>query len=218
MCICKLHEDTPLIRTHSGIHNYVYNTILCYPSRLACQVNDGQSVSGAPAGLPTSPGEALSKRCVQLVRTSLKPDIWPSKSNVKNSNFLHVYRYFVSLFLSDIDIKIPWFAKLFDALTQTDPTTGNPLANYANICTALDLLTFMLHVLPKLILLAGFKTLSKGLTICMTCGSTKVVRYIHSLLTKLMGMFPTEPSETGLADLLLYTLSYKWCTLYETKV
>ena len=97
MCICKLHEDTPLIRTHSGIHNYVYITILCYPFRLACQVNDGQSVSGAPAGLPTSPGEALSKRCVQLLRTSLKPDIWPSKSNVKIVTF---YMYIVTLFLS----------------------------------------------------------------------------------------------------------------------
>ena len=76
---------------------------------------------------------------------------------------------------------------------QTDPSTGNPLANYANVCTALELLTFMLHVLPKPVLLAGFKTLSKGLTICMTCGSTKVVRFVHTMLTKLMGMFPTEP-------------------------
>ena len=97
--------------------------------------------------------------------------------------------------LSDIDIKIAWFAKLFETLTQSDANSGNPLANYANICTALDLLTFMLHVLPKPVVLAGFKTLSKGLTTCMNSGSTKVVRYIHSLLTKLMGMFPTEPGK-----------------------
>ena len=102
--------------------------------------------------------------------------------------------------MADIDIKIPWFAKLFETLTQTDPSTGTSLANYANICTALDLLTFMLHVLPKPVILAGFKTLSKGLTICMTCGSTKVVRYVHSLLTKLISMFPTEPGKEGVAD------------------
>ena len=27
----------------------------------------------------SSPGEALSKRCVMLVRTALKPEIWPSE-------------------------------------------------------------------------------------------------------------------------------------------
>ena len=94
--------------------------------------------------------------------------------------------------LTDIDIKIPWFAKLFDALTQTDPSTGNSVANYANICTALDLLTFLLQVLPQNVILAGFKTLHKGLNVCMTCGNTKVVRYVHALLTRLLGMFPPE--------------------------
>ncbi len=93
---------------------------------------------------------------------------------------------------TDIDIKIPWFAKLFDALTQTDPTTGNTVANYANICTALDLLAFLLQVLPQNVILAGFKTLHKGLNVCMTCGNTKVVRYVHALLSRLLGMFPPE--------------------------
>ena len=108
----------------------------------------------------------------------------------------------------DVDVKIPWFAKLFEALTQTDLSTGGTLANYASVCTALDLLTYMLHVLPKPVVLAGFKSLNKGLTICMTCGSTKVVRYIHSLLTKLMGMFPTEPGEEDFVVLYMYTSCY----------
>ncbi len=46
------------------------------PCRLACQVNDSQSL---PVSGVTTPGEALSKRCVTLVKTSLKPDIWPSE-------------------------------------------------------------------------------------------------------------------------------------------
>lgn len=49
-------------------------------------------------------------------------------------------------FFTDIDIKISWFAKLLEAMTQTDPATGGSVANYANICTALDLLAFLLQV------------------------------------------------------------------------
>ena len=44
-------------------------------------------------------------------------------------------------------------------------------------------------------ILSGFKTLHKGLGICMTCGNTKVVRFMHALLSRLMNMFPTEPGE-----------------------
>jgi len=55
------------------------------------------------------------------------------------------------------------------------------------------------QVLPRTVILAGFKTLHKGLGICMTCGSTKVVRFMHGLLSRLMGMFPTEPGECHLA-------------------
>ena len=49
-------------------------------------------------------------------------------------------------FFTDIDIKISWFAKLLEAMAQADPATGGSVANYANICTALDLLAFLLQV------------------------------------------------------------------------
>ena len=55
-----------------------------------------------------------------------------------------------------------------------------------------------LQVLPRTVVLSGFKTLHKGLGICMTCGSTKVVRFMHALLSRLMSMFPTEPGELAL--------------------
>ena len=42
------------------------------------KVNDAQS-STIP-GSPPSSGEALSKRCVSLIRTALKPDLWPSEA------------------------------------------------------------------------------------------------------------------------------------------
>ena len=50
------------------------DAVLNFLLRLACQVNDLPSPS--PPG--PSPGEGLSKRCVLLVKTALKPDIWPS--------------------------------------------------------------------------------------------------------------------------------------------
>ena len=93
---CKLNEDAPfIIKPHPAC---ITPSSLVPLARLACQVNDGQSVSGAPAGLPTSPGEALSKRCVQLVRTSLKPDIWPSKSNCL---YMYVCMY-VYMYMYDV--------------------------------------------------------------------------------------------------------------------
>ena len=55
------------------------DAVLNFLIRLACQVNDAQSSTGTPPGVPGSPGEALSKRCISLVKTALKPDIWPSE-------------------------------------------------------------------------------------------------------------------------------------------
>lgn len=60
---------------------------------LICQVSDSQS-QPTPGG-PASSGEILSKRCVSLIKTTLKPDIWPHT-----------------------DIKLPWFIKLFEGLVS----------------------------------------------------------------------------------------------------
>ena len=55
------------------------DAVLNFLIRLACQVNDAQSSTATPPGVPGTPGEALSKRCISLVKTALKPDIWPSE-------------------------------------------------------------------------------------------------------------------------------------------
>lgn len=38
--------------------------------------NNGGGTVASASGI-TSPGELLSRRCVALIRTALKPDVWP---------------------------------------------------------------------------------------------------------------------------------------------
>ena len=68
-------------------------------------------------------------------------------------------------------------------LTQStvDPASPTAFSLYYNVCTALDLLTFLLGVLPRPTLLAGFKILNKGFITCMTCGNTKVHTILYVL-------------------------------------
>ncbi|GAB6032800.1 hypothetical protein CHUAL_012003 [Chamberlinius hualienensis] len=111
-----------------------------------------------------SPGELLSRRCVSLLKLALKPEIWQTA-----------------------ELRLGWFDKLLMTVDTAQP-------NYSNICTALDLLVFLLSFLRKESILANFKPLQRGIAACMTCPNSKVIRATHTLLSKLMTIFPTEPS------------------------
>ncbi|KAL3832377.1 hypothetical protein ACJMK2_024027 [Sinanodonta woodiana] len=128
--------------------------------RIACQVNEAQG----------SPGEVLSRRCVNLLKTALRPDVWPST-----------------------ELKLAWFDKLLTTVENHQP-------NFNNICTALELLSFLLTILKKETILASFKPLQRGIAACMTCPNTKVIRGVHSLLSRLMSFFPTEPVTSNVAS------------------
>ncbi|XP_067286731.1 transformation/transcription domain-associated protein isoform X1 [Pseudorasbora parva] len=134
------------------------DTVVNFLIRIACQVNDSTNVAG-------SPGELLSRRCVNLMKTALRPDMWPRA-----------------------ELKLQWFDKLL--MTVEQPAQ----ANFSNICTGLEILSFLLSVLQPPAILAHFKPLQRGIAACMTCGNTKVLRAVHSLLSRLMSTFPTEPS------------------------
>ena len=67
---------------------------------------------------------------------------------------------------------------------------------FANICTALELLCFLLGILSNDMILASFKPLQCGIAACMTCPNAKVIRSVHSLLSCLMSVFPTEPTSS----------------------
>ncbi|XP_030610391.1 transformation/transcription domain-associated protein isoform X3 [Archocentrus centrarchus] len=133
------------------------DTVVNFLIRIACQVNDSTSVAG-------SPGELLSRRCVSLMKTALRADMWPRA-----------------------ELKLQWFDKLL--MTVEQPAQ----ANISNICTGLEILCFLLTVLQPPAVLTHFKPLQRGIAACMTCGNTKVLRAVHSLLSRLMSIFPTEP-------------------------
>ncbi|KAA8581791.1 hypothetical protein FQN60_003372 [Etheostoma spectabile] len=133
-------------------------------SGAASAVNDSTNVAG-------SPGELLSRRCVSLMKSALRPDMWPRA-----------------------ELKLQWFDKLLMTVEQTAQ------ANISNICTGLEILCFLLTVLQSPAILAHFKPLQRGIAACMTCGNTKVLRAVHSLLSRLMSIFPTEPSTSTVAS------------------
>lgn len=115
-----------------------------------------------PIAASGSPGEILSKRCVNLIKIVLKPDVW-----------------------KDFDLKLSWFDKLFATLETVQ-------VNIPNTCTALEVLTFVIGVLSRDSVLEHMKILQKGIASCMTCQSGKVIRSAHSFMSKLMSLFPTE--------------------------
>ncbi|XP_051529763.1 transformation/transcription domain-associated protein-like [Myxocyprinus asiaticus] len=140
------------------------DTVVNFLIRIACQVNDSTNVAG-------SPGELLSRRCVNLMKTAVRPDMWPRA-----------------------ELKLQWFDKLLMTVEQPNQ------ANFSNICTGLEILSFLLSVLQPPAILAHFKPLQRGIAACMTCGNTKVLRAVHSLLSRLMSTFPTEPSTSSVAS------------------
>ena len=143
------------------------DSIVNYLLRLACQVNDSQAGTGA------SPGEMLSRRCVNLLKMALKPDIWPN-----------------------CDLKLGAFEKILAGPQGVD--SNQP--NYVNICTCLDILSFLLTILRKDQILTAFKPLQKSIATCMTCPNSKVIRAVHSLMSRLMNTFPTEPTNSPVAS------------------
>ena len=66
-----------------------------------------------------SPGELLSRRCVSLLKLALKSDIHPN-----------------------VELKLAWFTKVL-------MTVESPQLNCGNVCTALELLSFLLTIMVR---------------------------------------------------------------------
>ena len=76
------------------------------------QVNDTQPVNPP---VP-SPGEVLSKRCVLLIRSAMKQDLWSSDCTLISCIVLLCNDNSVAL---DVDIKLTWFDKLLCAVVSS---------------------------------------------------------------------------------------------------
>ena len=63
------------------------------------------------------PGDALSRRCVTLVKKAVGPDFWPGA-----------------------ELKLAWFEKLLMTVEGQTP-------NFNNICTTLEMLIFFIGIL-----------------------------------------------------------------------
>ncbi|XP_075538774.1 transcription-associated protein Nipped-A isoform X6 [Dermacentor variabilis] len=148
--------DRPIEKHHA-------DALVNFLLRMACQVNESSTNIG-------SQGEVLSRRCVALLKTALKPDVWPNS-----------------------ELKLAWFDKLLMTVESAQP-------NYGNICTALELLAFLLSILRPEAILASLKPLQRGIAACMTCPNSKVIRAVHALLSRLMGLFPSEPTTSSMAS------------------
>ncbi|KAK9874414.1 hypothetical protein WA026_002761 [Henosepilachna vigintioctopunctata] len=152
----------PIDKTHT-------DAVLNFLLRLACQVNE-LPTPNQPNPMVNNPSELLSRRCVLLLRTALKPEIWPQPVNLKLT------------FLDEVLITVD---------------SQNP--NIANISTALELLTYFLGVMKKEQILNEFKVLQRGLGACINTSNTKIIKLIHTLLSKLMSIFPTDRTTANAA-------------------
>lgn len=133
-----------------------------------------------------SPSEGLSRRCVTLIKRVLDPNCW----------------------LHSCDLKLTWLDKIFGSIS-TEPTA----ANIGNICTGLELLAYLLGCMRRDQLLAIFRPLQRGLSICVTSNNVKIIKMMHALLTKLMSIFPPDHkhSTEDHLDQLYATISKTIC-------
>jgi len=129
----------PLNKTHC---NAMVNYLLC----MTCQVNDLQAATG------TSTNELLSRHCDTLLKSALKPEVWPN-----------------------CEPKLGSFEKI---LTGSQSVYSNQ-SNYMNICTCLDILGSLLLILRKELVFVAFKPLQKSILVCMSCPNSKVIRVVQ---------------------------------------
>lgn len=92
-------------------------------------------------------GDQLARRCLSIIKTALKSDIWPE---------------------NNIDIRLQWVDKLLCSLSSPNPNIGN-------ICTALELVTFVFSVMKKEDVLALCKLLQNGICLCISSPNPKVL-------------------------------------------
>lgn len=118
-----------------------------------------------PSHAATS-NDQLSKRCLNLFKIAILNEIWPNA-----------------------DVKFEILDRVFSTL---DNPTTNTTANITSVCTALDIILFLIDLFKPNKVQALFRTLQRGITYCLTCNNSRVIRSLSKIIQKLVGKFPLE--------------------------
>lgn len=187
----KVKKPAPESSSTDPLEQKYIDSILNTLLRLACHLNPNPNEMPQVASL--SFAEGLSKRCVMLIKTALRPEIW-----------------------SEADLK---FAHWMDKLLCTVETPQQ--CSVANVCTALEILSFLCITLKQDAVLNSFKHLSKGIIACINSSNSKVIRFVSSLIQRLMSVFPTQsnsnqPEELEVLYSSIYRIIHHGLSSYET--
>uniref|UniRef100_A0AAR5Q8F1 FAT domain-containing protein n=1 Tax=Dendroctonus ponderosae TaxID=77166 RepID=A0AAR5Q8F1_DENPD len=157
---------TPIKSTDPSVPEHIdkrhTDTVLNFLLRLACQVSE-MAPQNPVTPANTSPAELLSRRCILLLKSALKPELWQVP----------------------VDLNLGFFNKILLSV-------GSANYNSSNICTALELLTFLLSALRREQILDQYKHLQEGLAACIVTSDEKIIQMMHSLLVNLFQLFPLE--------------------------
>ena len=134
-------------------------SVLNFLFDLACQLVDSPTQSLGTI----SPGEALSRHCVTLLKKVLRDEVWVHTCN----------------------LKLQRLEKVFVESSRT---------SIGNICTGLELLTYLLGEIKKEQVLPIIRPLQRGLSVCVTSTNTRIIKLMCSFLTRLVVIFPADPS------------------------
>ncbi|XP_037947653.1 transcription-associated protein 1 isoform X2 [Teleopsis dalmanni] len=121
-------------------------------------------VNEATPGLINA-GEGLSRRCIMLLKMAMRPDVW----------------------IQPFDMKLNWMDKVL-------ATVEGQQFNASNVCVAIDFLTFLTTILNKDHLILIIRPIQRGLSACVVHQNARIVRVMHTFLTRLMAIFPPDSS------------------------
>ncbi len=157
------------------------NFLLC----MSCQVNE-TAQGGSVAG------EQTSRRCVNLLCSALQPHIWPDTD--VNVQFLDKLLHSAeNTQTGQVGRLVPFISLSEFVYTVRDGAFYFLLQNNSgNVCTALEIVTRLIDILPKPSVVVMLKSLTAGLAVCLRCVSSKVVNSMQIVLTRIFAMHPSN--------------------------
>ena len=117
--------------------------------------------------------EALSKRCIQLVKLGLKPEL-----DIFKNCSPKIYNW------ADRELQ--------RIKTPPAPERGHPAYFIQGVCTILQIIDFLLDIIPPELILKNIYQMYRGLSVCMTSSYLQITKTVHALLAKMFTMFPID--------------------------